>query len=250
MVDKIIFMKDIISVKNLCKTFGDKRAVDKISFDIQENTIFGILGPNGSGKTTTLRMLTTILSPTSGSIKIDCLNYYKDSQKIRYNIGYVPQADALYKNLSVWDNVDFFFSAYHYVGNHRERINEVLRDVGLYEVRKNLAKNLSGGMLKRLSIACAIAHKPKIVFFDEVTMGLDPVARQTVWDLLNNLKKSSTVVMTTHYMDEAEELCDELVIMSQGKIIDAGKPKEVIKKYEAENLHDVFVTISKLEKNV
>ena len=234
---------NIVIVKNLKKHFGKKKAVKGISFSVERNTIFGILGPNGSGKTTTLRMLTTLLSPTSGSIEIEDMNYYYHMQQIRYDIGYVPQLDALYKNLNVWDNVDFFFTPYHYQGNRKERIIEVLNKVNLLDAKKVLAKDLSGGMLKRLSIACAIAHKPKIVFFDEVTMGLDPVARKMIWDLARELRESSTVIMTTHYMDEAEELCDNIIIMREGSIISEGHPREIITKYQARNLQEVFTSL-------
>ncbi len=234
----------IVKVEGLTKIFNNrKKAVNNISFEVKSGTIFGILGPNGSGKTTTLRMLTTILEPTKGSIKIEELDYKNNAQQIRYDIGYVPQKDALYQNLTVYENVDFFFSAYKYSGKRKGRILEVLKKVDLLENKNDLAKNLSGGMAKRLSIACAVVHEPKIVFFDEVTMGLDPVAREKIWNLTRELKEISTVVMTTHYMDEAEALCDQLIIMRNGKIITEGHPKEIIKNYNAKNLHEVMASI-------
>lgn len=234
----------IVKVEGLTKVFNKrKRAVKGISFSVKGNSIFGILGPNGSGKTTTLRMLTTILEPTKGEIKIEDLDYKNDAQQIRYDIGYVPQKDALYHNLTVYENVDFFFSAYKYSENRKERIIEVLKEVDLFESINVLAKNLSGGMAKRLSIACAIVHKPKIVFFDEVTMGLDPIAREKIWNLAIKLKEISTVIMTTHYMDEAEALCDDLIILREGKIISQGHPKGIIKEFHAKNLHEVMASI-------
>ena len=236
-------MDEVVIVKNLKKYFGKKKAVRGISFGVKKNTIFGILGPNGSGKTTTLRMLTTLLSPTSGSIEIERMKYETNLQNIRCDIGYVPQVDALYKNLSVWDNVDFFFAPYRYDGRRKDRIIEILQKVNLLDNKKTLARDLSGGMLKRLSIACAVVHKPKIVFFDEVTMGLDPVARQMIWDLVRELKMIATVVMTTHYMDEAEELCDYIIIMKEGTIVSEGKPAEIISKYKAKNLQEVFTNL-------
>lgn len=237
-------MENIIKVEKLSKIFNKtKVAVNKISFEVEKDTIFGILGPNGSGKTTTQRMLTTLLQPTSGKIVVDGRDYTFDGTKILTEIGYVPQKDALYNNLSAWENVDFFFSAYKYSGSRKDRIEEILKKVDLWEARGTLAKNLSGGMAKRLSIACAIVHSPKIVFFDEVTMGLDPVAREKIWRLIKELRQHSTIVMTTHYMEEAESLCDKLIIMRTGKIIAKGSPKEIIDKFNVANLHEVMASI-------
>ncbi len=237
-------MEHIIKVTKLTKVFDKtKVAVNEISFKVEKNIIFGLLGPNGSGKTTTQRMLTALLSPTSGQIMIEGTDYKHAGGKILQDIGYVPQKDALYNNLTVWENVDFFFSAYKYEGNRKDRIEEVLNKVDLLDNKNTLAKNLSGGMAKRLSIACAIVHKPKIIFFDEVTMGLDPVAREKIWRLTTELKEHATIVMTTHYMDEAEALCDQLLIMRDGKIIANGSPWEIIKHFDAKNLHDAMVNI-------
>lgn len=238
--------RPVIEVKDLTKVFSSGNvAVNSISFEVQKNQVFGILGPNGSGKTTTLRMLTTILDPTRGKIKIEGKDYKSDPQSIRLDIGYVPQKDALYGNLTCWENIDLFFSAYHYADNRKNRIQEVFEEVNLWGVKDRLVKNLSGGMAKRLSIAAAIVHKPKVVFFDEITMGLDPVARNNIWTMVKNLREHSTVIMTTHYMDEAEELCDNLIIMAEGSIIARGKPVEIIKRYKAKGLHEVITQISK-----
>ncbi len=234
---------NIVKVKNLSKHFKEKKAVNKISFEVKKNSIFGILGPNGSGKTTTLRMLTTLLAPTAGSIEIEEMNYKIAGKSIRKDIGYVPQKDALYANLTVWENIDLFFNAYKYDCNRKERIIEALKKVDLLETKNTLAKNLSGGMAKRLSIGCAIVHNPKIVFFDEVTMGLDPVARERIWDLIRELQTHTTVIMTTHYMDEAESLCDQLIIMRNGKIIAEGNPQEIIHQYNVKNLHEVMASL-------
>lgn len=239
-------MDKIVEVKDLTKVFSAGNiAVNSISFDVEKNSVFGILGPNGSGKTTTLRMLTTILQPTDGQIIIEGEGYKTNPQKIRLDIGYVPQKDALYQHLTVWENVDCFFAAYPYKDDRKARIKKVLEDVDLWEARGMFARRLSGGMAKRLSIAASIVHKPHVVFFDEVTMGLDPVARGNIWNLVRKLKKDSTVVMTTHYMDEAEELCDDLIIMAEGSIIARGEPTQIIKKFNAKGLQEVITKIAK-----
>lgn len=233
-----------IKVENLTKIFGNKVAVDGISFEITQNSIFGILGPNGSGKTTTQRMLTTLMNPTAGSITIGQVKYGRDDiRQLLSGIGYVPQKDALYANLTVWENIDFYFSAYEYKKDRKAWINHIIDLVDLDDHRNTLTKNLSGGMVKRLSIACAIVHQPKIILFDEVTMGLDPVAREKIWNLTRELKKQATIIMTTHYMDEAEELCDSLIILRKGKIIANGSPKNIVKEFGVESLHEVMAGI-------
>ncbi|MFA5158530.1 MAG: ABC transporter ATP-binding protein [Patescibacteria group bacterium] len=236
----------IIKVDNLTKVFSAGNvAVNSISFEVLRHQVFGILGPNGSGKTTILRMLATVLEPSNGSIVIDGLDYIRDQQTIRSSIGYVPQRDALYPNLTAWENIDIFFSAYPYNGDRKKRIEKILKKVDLWDSRNIFVRRLSGGMTKRLSIAIAIVHDPRVIFFDEVTMGLDPVARSNIWGLVNKLKKHSAIVMTTHYMDEAEQLCDNLIIISGGSIIANGKPEKITHNFKAKNLHEVIVMVVK-----
>jgi len=243
-------MEITLEVENLVKRFGKKFAVNSISFSVGENCVFGLLGPNGSGKTTTLRLLATTLEKTSGKIKIGKSLYNrKNENKIRHMIGYVPQRDALYPDLTVWENIDLFSSAYSYKTDRIKRIDEVLDQVNLNDFKNILCRDLSGGMAKRVSIACALVHSPSIILFDEITVGLDPQSRYQIWSLVRQLKKHATVIMTTHYMDEAAELCDEIVIMQSGKICAAGTPKELISKFKVENLDDVMLMASEI-KNV
>lgn len=237
-------MESVIKVSKLTKIFNkSKVAVNKVSFEVEKNTIFGLLGPNGCGKTTTLRMLTTLLKPTSGDIEIESIRYSTGDLSVLQDIGYVPQKDALYRALTVWENADLFFSAYRYSGNRKDQISSILEKVDLLQHKNVLANDLSGGMAKRLSIACAIVHRPKIIFFDEVTMGLDPIAREKIWRLITELKQDASVIMTTHYMDEAEALCDCLMIMRNGKIIANDSPANIIKQFHVKNLHEAMISM-------
>lgn len=239
-------MPTILEVIDLVKIFDNKVAVNKVNFEVEKNSVFGLLGPNGSGKTTTLRLILTSLTPNSGSIRINDFPYNgKHEHKIKHIIGYVPQKDALYPDLTIKENIDLFFSAYSYQGDRKKRIEEVVKLVNLTAEKDKLCRNLSGGMLKRASIACALVHKPEIILFDEVTVGLDPQSRYQIWDLVRMLKKDSTVIMTTHYMDEAEELCDEIIIMDNGNLYETGSPKELVLKHNAKDLNEAMLKISK-----
>lgn len=233
-------MNQAIQVRNLIKIFNKNiRAVDGISFDVYENEIFGLLGSNGSGKSTTLRMLSTVLEPTSGKITFKGTDHNRN--KIRNTIGYIPQQDLLYEDLSVTDNLRLFSRSYNLSDEQRiQRIEYLLKKLELTKYRGYFAGDLSGGYKKRLSIAIALLHNPKIIIADEITIGLDLDLRHKIWSLLLELKKEASIIFTTHYLEEAEKLCDRIALMNLGKILVCGKPQEIIKKNECNTLEDVF----------
>lgn len=240
----------IIEVKNLKKYFGRTRAVDDISFEIEKGEVFGFLGPNGSGKTTTLRMLSTILKPTAGEIKILDKNIKDNIHKIKNEIGYIPQKESLYMDLTVRENLEFFNMGYNLTDDLlKKKIEEVLGLLELADKSSVLSRTLSGGYLKRLSIAVELVHNPQILICDEITIGLDPVLRHNIWEVLKKLKKHSTIIFTTHYLEEAEELCDRVALMSGGRILCIGKPEEIADSFKAKNLNHVFAKLAGGEIN-
>ncbi len=240
----------IISVKKLTKIFGKNRAVDNISFNVRENEIFGLLGPNGCGKTTTLRMISTILRPTSGQIEIMGKDIKENPNEIRKKIGYIPQKDSLYLNVTVRENLEFFGLFYGLKNSSLEnQIDKVLDLLKIAEKKDALARTLSGGYLKRLSIGIGLVHKPKILICDEITVGLDPVLRHKIWKLIKDLKRETTIIFTTHYLEEAEELCDRVALMSGSKILCVGKPKEISNNFKAKNLNHVFAKLATQEED-
>lgn len=243
-------MESVLEVKNLKKRFGKIKAVDGISFDVQENEIFGLLGPNGSGKTTSQRMLCTVLEPTSGKIKYHGKSINPENiDNIRREIGYVPQGECLYGDLTIAENLRFFAKPYNLGSQNLEaRIKDLMELLSLEEHRTELVKGLSGGLNKRASIAAALVHEPKLLFLDEVTMGLDPNSRYHIWNLIRELKKHTAIVITTHYMDEAEDLCDRIAILSKGKILELDSPARIIEKYQAKDLNEVIGKVIEEEK--
>lgn len=242
----------MIEVKDLKKRYGDKQAVNGISFSVKKGEIFGILGPNGAGKTTTLEMMETLRPIDSGSVIIDGIDVAKDPQKVKYLIGVQPQAPAFQDKTRLTEVIEMFAAAYG------EKVDpmEFLRDVDLEDKAKNYVEDLSGGQKQRLSITTALVHGPKVFFLDEPTTGLDPQARRHLWELIEKVRdKGISVVMTTHYMDEAEILCDRIAVMDNGKIIAEDTPKNLIKallkrgfkkkqQVEQANLEDVFIDLT------
>jgi ABC-2 type transport system ATP-binding protein len=221
----------IIQVKNLVKRFGNITAINDISFEVEESTIFGFLGPNGAGKTTTINILCTLLSPTSGKAFIAGNDCVKEPESVRKAIGIVFQDTTLDKDLTAYENL--IFHAYLYAVPKIEmkgRVNDVLKFVDLYNRKDDLVKKFSGGMKRRLEVARGLIHRPKVLFLDEPTLGLDPQSRTNLWEFITELPKrhSVTIFMTTHYMEEAE-VCDQIAIIDHGKIIATGSPDELKK---------------------
>lgn len=245
-------MTVMIKVENLKKRYGNKQAVGGVSFSVKKGEIFGILGPNGAGKTTTLEMMETLRPIDSGKATIDGIDVSQDPDKIKYLIGVQPQTPAFQDKTKLTEVIQMFAAAYG------ERVDpmEFLKDVELEEKANNYVEELSGGQKQRLSITTALVHGPKVFFLDEPTTGLDPQARRHLWDLIEQVRdRGISVVMTTHYMDEAEVLCDRIAVMDNGKIIALDTPKNLIKQLlkrgfkkdqhvEQANLEDVFIDLT------
>jgi len=228
-----------VEVFKLTKKFGSLVAVDNISFSVVEGEIFGFLGPNGAGKTTLIRMLTTLLKPTSGTARVACLDVLKEADKVRLEIGVVPQAMTSDLDLTGYENMDVYGRFYSIPSKERkEKIEELLQTLGLWARAHDLVATYSGGMRRRLEIARVLIHHPKILFLDEPTIGLDPQSRLVVWDFLRNLieKDSITIFITTHYMEEAETLCNRVGIIDSGKIIALGSPDELKKQIRGNDI--------------
>jgi ABC-2 type transport system ATP-binding protein len=244
--------EDIIIVKNLKKSFGKVKAVNDISFEVKKGEIFGMLGPNGAGKTTTLEMLEGLRKNDSGSIYVAGVDVCKDRGKVKSLIGVQLQSSAFFDNLTLTELVRFFASLYHVKVDPAR----ILDEVGLTEKSSTQVKKLSGGQKQRFSIASALVNRPEILFLDEPTTGLDPQARRHLWDLIREInKKGMTVVITTHYMDEAEELCNRVAIIDRGTIIDIDSPHSLVEKLlnrgfkkkkvvQLANLEDVFLDLT------
>jgi len=223
-------------VKNLEKSYNTKKAIDGINFVVNKGEILGLLGPNGAGKSTIINILATILSPNKGEITILDHDFKKDINLIKQEIGIVPQDLAIYEEISAEKNVRFFASLYNLKGEQlNNQVKEALELVGLYDRKDDKPKTFSGGMKRRLNIACAIAHKPKLIIMDEPTVGIDPQSRNHILESIKILKKSGiTIIYSTHYMEEVEEISDRIIIMNDGKIIAEGTKEELKQKVNDE----------------
>jgi len=245
-----------VSVQNLEKKFGDFTAVNRINFEVKKGEIFGFLGPNGAGKSTTIKMLCGILTPSSGTGQVAGCDINREQESIKQNIGYMSQRFSLYEDLTVEENIDFYGGIYKVPKKHiKEREEQIIRMAGIEEFRKNLTGTLSGGWKQRLALGCAIIHEPKIIFLDEPTSGVDPIARNNFWKLIKEMAcQGVTVFVTTHYMDEAQN-CDRLALIYSGSIIAIGTPaelkaqcmKEDVLKISVVNPEDWIESLEKLE---
>jgi len=217
-----------VSVENLEKKFGAFTAVNRINFEVQKGEIFGFLGPNGAGKSTTIRMLCGIIAPTSGSGLVGGFDIIKEQRNIKEHIGYMSQKFSLYNDLTVEENINFYSGIYKIPAKERrERLQETVRTAGLEGMEQNLTVTLAGGWKQRLALGCALLHKPKIIFLDEPTSGVDPITRANFWKVIKDLASQGvTVFVTTHYMDEAEN-CNRMVLIYHGTIISQGSPQEM-----------------------
>ena len=221
-------VKQAIQVIDIVKVYGNFTAVDGVSFDVAEGEVFGLLGPNGAGKSTLIRMMTTLLEITRGSALIEGYDVSKDADKARRCMGVIPQAMTSDGDLTVWENLSIYSKLYGIPTAEREKsIDELLELVDLTQWRDAPARNLSGGMRRRLEIARGLVHRPRIFFLDEPTTGLDPVSRVAVWEMIGSIKqkRNLTVLITTHYMDEADRLCDRIAIVDHGKLVALDSPR-------------------------
>lgn len=240
-------MESIIRVNNLTKKFGNLIAVDSINFEVKKGEIFAFLGPNGAGKTTTIKMLTTLLSPTSGDLMINGYDPEDEKDGARRSFGIVFQDPSLDDDLTAYENMQYHAVLYKISPDVRKkRIEDLLRFVELWDRKDDLVKNFSGGMKRRLEIARGLLHHPKILFLDEPTLGLDPQTRNKLWNYLRgvNKKEKMTVFFTTHYMEEAEKMADRIAIIDRGKIVSEGSAASLKKQTKTNSLEEAFLKLT------
>lgn len=245
-------MENVIEVKNLVKEYKGLKAIDDLSFEVKKGEILGLLGPNGSGKSTTINCILSLLKYQNGSIKIFGKEMKPDSYDIKSKIGVIFQEIAVFDELTVYDNIDYFCGLYIKDKQTRKKyIEDAIELVGIGEFRKFYPKQLSGGLLRRLNIACGIAHKPELIFLDEPTVAVDPQSRNNILDGIKKLRDNgATIVYTTHYMEEVEMICDRIIILDKGKILVHGTSDELKQNVQVKErvvkptLNDVFLELT------
>jgi len=240
-------MTQMIEVHDLVKNYGDFCAVNHISFSVPAGKIFGFLGPNGAGKTTTIKMLTTVLAPTSGTVNVNGHDPSREQKKVRRSFGIVFQDPSLDDELTAQENMDLHGILYGVPSAERaKRISMLLEFVGLQDRRKSLVKTFSGGMKRRLEVARALLHRPQILFLDEPTIGLDPQTRNSIWSHIQRLSADEgvTVFFTTHYMEEADRVADDVAVIDHGKIVAQGAPSELKENTKSATLEDAFIALT------
>ena len=232
---------NIITIDNVCKNYKSKKALDNVSLSIKQAELFGLLGVNGAGKTTLIKILCGLTRKTSGTITINNFNLDNEIDKIKEIIDISPQETSVANNLTVKENLDFFANIYN--NNDVKTINEIIDIFNLNEVLNQRAKTLSGGYKRRLSIAIALISKPKILFLDEPTLGLDVFARRELWNIIKKLQKNITIILTSHYLEEIENLCDRVAILSNGKLLKTGTIEEIKQITNTQNFEDAFIKL-------
>jgi ABC-2 type transport system ATP-binding protein len=244
-------MMDAISTRSLTRRFGSATAVDTLDLQIPRGEVFGLLGPNGSGKTTAIRMLCGLLAPTSGTATVAGYDVVRDTDALRLHIGYMSQRFGLYPDLTVRENLRFYAALYGVSGRSgAAKCDAVLFELGLVEHASQLVGQLSGGWKQRVALACATAHKPPMLFLDEPTAGVDPAARRRFWQTIYALAATgTTVIVTTHYMDEAER-CQRVAFLSRGRLIAIGTPDQVTKDFGQATIEDVFIELQRRDEGV
>ena len=231
----------IITINNVCKSYKSKKALDNVCLEIEQSELFGLLGVNGAGKTTLIKILCGLTRKTSGSVMINGYNLDKDIDKIKEIIDISPQETAIANNLTVKENLEFF--AHIYNKEATEITNEIVEDLNLGEVLNQRAKTLSGGYKRRLSIGISLISQPKILFLDEPTLGLDVFSRRELWQIIKKLKKKTTIILTSHYLEEIEHLCEKVAILSNGKIMRVGTIEEIKQITNKDSFEEAFIKL-------
>lgn len=241
-------MQNIITLNNVCKNYKAKKALNNVSLQIQQGELFGLLGVNGAGKTTLIKILCGLTKKTSGTITINDFDLDKDINQIKHIIDISPQETAIANNLTVKENLEFFANIYNdrksaNNSNNENIVDEIIQTFSLHEVLSQRAKTLSGGYKRRLSIAIALISKPKILFLDEPTLGLDVFARRELWNIIKKLRHNITIILTSHYLEEIENLCDRVAILSSGKLLKTGTIEEIKQTTNTQSFEDAFIKL-------